>query len=236
MTSRIVQRLWRVKRAPRRIAVALRKQFRMREMRRRGICYLPPNVIFRDVIKPGDIIADAGCADDADFSRHMISQYGASAWGIDPTRKHAVALQKLSSELTSFRYLPVAVAATTGRLTFHESDVNVSGSLLNDHVNMISDTGQSYEVEALDLRALAERIGTDRIAILKLDLEGAEYELLAGIAADTLKPFDQIFIEFHHHAVARYDESDTADCVLRLVNLGFKSFSLDDHNYIFYRA
>jgi FkbM family methyltransferase len=206
----------------------------MRRARRLGIRHVPPNIVYRDVIGPGDIVADAGCADDADFSKHMIAEHGAVAWGIDPTRKHAAALAQLASRLAGFHYMPAAIAAEAGIITFHESGDNVSGSLLKDHVNVIHDSVQRYEVQALDLQGLASRIGSERIAILKLDLEGAEYELLSHVTSQMLKPFDQIFVEFHHHAVTRYDETDTRAVVHRLEGLGFASFSLDDHNYVFY--
>jgi len=207
----------------------------MRGAKERGVRFVPPNVIYRDIIGKGDIVIDVGCADDADFSQHMMAAHGVTAWGIDPTRKHAAALSRLSAESEHFHYEPVAVASRSGSLTFYESDENVSGSLLSDHVNVIHDSGNDYEVEALDLRDLASRVGADRIAILKLDLEGAEYEVLEEASAVTLEPFEQIFVEFHHHAVSRYRQRDTWRVVDRLKALGFDSFSLDDHNFLFYR-
>ena len=69
---------------------------------------------------------------------------------------------------------------------------------------------------------------------LKLDLEGAEYDLLDTVSAEALSPFDQVFVEFHHHCLERYTEKDTKAVVERLIGTGRTAFSLDDHNYLFY--
>jgi len=234
--DRVASIIRRVRRGPRRIVLELRKRLRMRAAKRLGIRFVPPNIVYRNVIQTGDVVVDAGCADDPEFSKHMIAEHGAIAWGIDPTRKHAEALTCLTSELSGFRYMPVAIATRAGHMTFHESLDNVSGSLLDDHVNVVRDRGRAYEVEAVDLKTLASRIGAEAIAVLKLDLEGAEYELLGAAKAADLQPFDQIFVEFHHHAVSRYSLRDTWEVVRRLEMIGLKAFSLDDHNFIFYRV
>jgi FkbM family methyltransferase len=226
----------RLGRIPSYAALRLRRLARMRAAKERSIRSVPPNVIYRDVIKAGDIVVDVGCANDADFSMHMIAEHGARAWGVDPTRKHAAALSHLSAECELFHYEPVAVAAESGRITFHESDQNVSGSILADHVNVVRDSGSAYDVEALDLSDLARRIGADQIDILKLDLEGAEYDVLRGASDSMLEPFKQIFVEFHHHAVSRYRPQDTWRIVERLRSMGLVAFTLDDHNFLFYRT
>ena len=50
-----------------------------------------------------------------------------------------------------------------------------------------------------------------------------------------LKVFKQIYIEFHHHAIKHYSSKDTNMLVSSICKKGFKSFSLDDNNYLFYK-
>jgi FkbM family methyltransferase len=224
-----------IERAIRRVTLRTRMRARLPKARRLGIRYVAPNFIYRDTIRRDDVILDAGCADDADFSRHMVSTHGARAFGIDPTRKHAAALASLETRLNGrFRHVPVAIAVRDGTLTFYESDENVSGSLLENHINVTHDHIRSYEVEAVSLSGLLRRLDLERAALIKLDLEGAEYDLLRQIDADTLHRFDQLFIEFHHHAVPGVSQEDTWQVVKRLESIGFQSFSLDDHNFLFW--
>jgi FkbM family methyltransferase len=166
----------------------------------------------------------------------MMDRFGATCYGVDPTRKHRAALQTLVQRNTGlFHYLPYAVAATSGTLQFSESDVNVSGSLFDDHVNIRCGSTTTYQIQSVTLRDLVSLIGVERIDFLKLDLEGAEYELVEGANIHDFMAYEQLFIEFHHHAVARFSIADTQKAVQRIVALGYQSFSLDDQNYLFYR-
>src|SRR6185436_19834878 len=124
-------------------------------------------------------------------------------------RKHSGALRQLEAEYPGrFAHVPCAIAATDGKLTFHESRLWESGSLLSDHVNVRTDETTSYDVEAVTLRTLLKRVGADTVEILKLDLEGAEYDLLGHMTAEDFRPFTQVFVEFHHHAVNQFGYAD----------------------------
>jgi FkbM family methyltransferase len=213
-----------------------RKALRLRHARRAGLVHVAPNFVYSPSFAAGSVVVDAGCSYEADFSLYMIAQHGARAFGVDPTLKHRPALQSIERRLGGrFVHVPCAIAAVDGTLTFHESRDNESGSIFQDHVNMQHDATVSYDVEALTLKSLLRRIGSDTVEMLKLDLEGAEYDLLGAVEREQLLPFKQIFVEFHHHAVSRYGVEDTRRLVSRIAGFGFSAFSLDDHNYLFQR-
>ena len=44
-----------------------------------------------------------------------------------------------------------------------------------------------------------------------------------------------MFVESHHHCVEEYSLQDTQRTVAVLHAKGLQSFSLDNHNYLFYR-
>ncbi len=200
-----------------------------------GFRFYPPNYVYKPVRKHNGTVVDVGCGHVAEFSRMVIERYGVRAVGVDPTRKHASHLEQLVSETDRrFQYLPVAVGAEAGTLTFNESEENESGSLLGDHTNVKHDHIRSYEVEVITLRELPVRVGADRIDILKLDLEGAEYDLLPRLTVSDCSAYGQIICEFHHHCVDRYTREDTRQCAEAMRALGMKAFSLDDHNFLFY--
>ena len=46
-------------------------------------------------------------------------------------------------------------------------------------------------------RRLMKLAGADRVALLKLDIEGSEIDVLGGAGPDLLRRFDQITAEFH---------------------------------------
>ncbi|MGE5838250.1 MAG: FkbM family methyltransferase [Acidobacteriota bacterium] len=225
-----------VARATRRMGRELTKYSRLRKARREGLVYVSPNFLYRPNLSRDSVVIDGGCSYEADFSLCLVQRHGVRAFGVDPTRKHREALRTLEVRYPGrFVHVPCAIAAADGLLTFHESRVNESGSLFTDHVNVIQDETTSYDVEAVTLGSLLKRLGVKSVDILKLDLEGAEYELLAGLTSAQLQPFNQVFVEFHHHAVGHFVEADTRGLVDRIAGFGFRSFSLDDHNYLFYR-
>jgi FkbM family methyltransferase len=221
----------------RRIGRDSKKYLRLRQAHRAGLVFIEPNFVYRPDFTTESVVIDAGCSYQADFSLCLMKRYGVRAIGVDPTRKHQDALRRIEVEHPGrFSHVPWAIAATDGTLTFHESRVNESGSLFDDHVNVLHDQTTRYDVEAVTLGTLVSRLGLRRVEILKLDLEGAEYELLERLTLHDLEPFRQLFVEFHHHAVAHVDEADTRRLVKRVADFGFRTFSVDDHNYLFYRA
>jgi len=212
-----------------------KKATRLQQMRHMGIIHFPPNYLFNNNLSNNGVVVDVGCSHEAEFSLYMIEHYSQKAFAVDPTKKHREALTILEEQYSGrFVHLPLAVSAVDGYLTFHESKTNESGSILNSHVNVQNDETTEYEVESVSLRSLRKKTGVDKVEILKLDLEGAEYELLDSVEEDDLRSFNQIFVEFHHHAIDRYNEDDTRRLVEKLVGYGFKSFTVDDLNYLFY--
>jgi FkbM family methyltransferase len=225
-----------VGRAANRIMRELKKFARLRQARREGLAYVTPNFVYRPDLCPESVVIDGGCSYQADFSVYLMRRHGVRAFGVDPTRKHQDALRELERQYSGrFMYVPCAIAAADGELTFNESQTNESGSLLADHINVLQDQTTSYAVKAITLGSLLNRIGVGAVDLLKLDLEGAEYDLFDGMTPEQLRPFKQVFVEFHHHAVSQYRETDSRRIVDRVMGFGFKAFSLDDHNYLFYR-
>ena len=224
-----------VARAYRRIRQLIVQPFRRRTLRRLGMTFYPPNYVYVDSFGAGSVVADVGCGYEAEFSRHMIATHGLTAFGVDPTRKHADSLRSLvQSSGGKFLHLPLAVTQRSGTLTFHESRQNESGSILPDHTNVRRDETVAYDVEAVSLAELRQRVGRSTIDFLKLDLEGAEYDLLSSVTEEDLRPFKQVFVEFHHHCT-NHTVHETNALVRRIANTGFEVFTLDEHNYLFYR-
>lgn len=223
-----------VRRAVRKADRSVKHAVRLRKARRTGLVYQPPNYIYFPRFTHNSVVIDAGCGHVADFSLLLIEQYGVKAFGVDPTRKHQPALRAVEEQHPGrFMHLPLAITANGENVVFHESASNESGSILENHNNMMNDETTRYEVESVDLRSLLHRVQTNRIDIIKLDLEGAEYDLLSKAKQRDLLAFDQIFVEFHHHAIADIEPKDTLFIVSKMREQGFVSYSLDDRNYLF---
>ena len=98
-----------------------------------GISFYPPNYVYFNKLNSSSVVVDVGCADDPDYSEHIINTHGCKCYGVDPTRKHFNALRKVEDKYKGlFSHLPYAVVNQSGSINFHESVENASGSILND--------------------------------------------------------------------------------------------------------
>lgn len=219
----------------RKIYRILKKRFRLQRLRKKGLKYIAPNFIYFPYrLSKNSVIIDGGCGYEADFSIHMIDHYGLKSYAVDPTIKHRKALNLLQNKYTNhFFHVPFGISAKNSTSIFHENKIKESGSLLDDHTNTKKIKTINYKINTITLGSLLNHIGIKRVEILKLDLEGSEYNLFNKIDKKELLPFNQIFVEFHHHAIDRYSKSDTLRIVKRINNFGFSVFSVDDHNYLF---
>ena len=95
-----------------------------------------------------------------------------------------------------------ALGAEPGRATFHAADLSEVSSLLAPDPlvvkRSVNDTyrHQEIEVEVDTLQAFAARSGIEHIDVLKLDVQGAELQVLEG-AAELLREqqIDLLFVE-----------------------------------------
>lgn len=201
----------------------------------KNIHYIPRNYLFKGKFNSQDTIVDVGCGFEAEFSMHMIKRFGLKSIGIDPTKKHFDSLKKLEENTGGkFKHYDLAISVHTGEILFNESESNESGSILSEHKNVRKDKIKTYSVKTFSLADLPTYLGMDKIKYLKLDVEGAEYEIIKNIRKEDLDKYNQIFIEFHHHCTD-HSIKDTLDSVQKMVELGFKKFTLNNHDYLFYK-
>jgi FkbM family methyltransferase len=169
-------------------------------------------------IDRNSVVVDVGLGEDVSFSKSLIDSYGCGVHGFDPTPRAIAYVKALGCrqlELHEF-----GVAAKGGFATFYlpNNDLHVSGSLVREnHV------GQKHiEVRLMSIREVFDLLGAQRINLLKIDIEGAEYELISGTEfADVAARIDMLCIEFHHRWSV-YGSKSTAAAVARLNALGFQ--------------
>lgn len=84
-------------------------------------------------------------------------------------------------------------------------------------------SGKSVKVRCTTLPGLLKREGLDRIDLLKLDCEGAEWEIFTSLSDDELSRIRQIVMEVHG--------GDRVSAFERLKKLGFAEVAHPKHNY-----
>jgi FkbM family methyltransferase len=144
---------------------------------------------------PGNpVIYSLGIGEDISFDLALIERHGYSIYAFDPTPRVASWLrsQPLPAQ---FHFQALGIADFDGEAQFYlpPRAEFVSHSILNARQY----SSNAIQVPVAKLSTLMGRLGHRRIDLLKMDIEGAEYSVLADIVNEQLE-VNQIVVEFHH--------------------------------------
>ena len=173
------------------------------------------------------IVYSLGVGDEIDFDLSIIEKYGVEVFAFDPTPSSIDMLD--SSKLPEqFHFHPWAVTAADGSLKFYPR-LKKDGTKSDIMFTMIPEEETKddvIEVPALSLSSIVANLGHDRIDMLKMDIEGAEYEVLEGLLESPVLP-KQLLVEFHHRFVED-GLNRTYDIINRLREAGYKIFAISE--------
>ena len=158
--------------------------------------------------RPGDVVIDIG-ANQGVFSLYAASQ-GACVYAVEPCNENFELLcRNISRNNLDHCVFPVqaAVAASPGEITLYipEETRSVLPSTfasttpqwihaMRDH--QVKDIRQ-YRVPAVTLSDLCRTIQEPRITCIKIDTEGAEVDVLAGITKGEMERVNWLLLETH---------------------------------------
>lgn len=176
--------------------------------------------------RPGGIAYCAGVGEDITFDVALHDR-GCDVVSIDPVPRAAAHVASHGPVSGRFTFHPYGLAAADGVVAFFppKDPRHVSYSMVN-----LQRTSVATELPVRSLRTLLADSGHDRIDILKLDIEGAEYEVLSQLLVDGPLP-TVLCVEFDQPVPLRR----TVRMSRRLTAVGYRVAKVERFNVTFLR-
>jgi FkbM family methyltransferase len=167
-----------------------------------------------DLLGPGKVAMCCGAGEDVSFDVALNSKCGMRILCVDPTPRSVSHVGSLLAAVRNGGAMPIEAGPSSYDLTgFRESDftfvdcavwssdgylelfapkdpAHVSYSAVN-----LQHTSETIRVRSRTMGSLLDEFGIARLALLKLDIEGAEYEVLRSMIRMRALP-EQLLVEF----------------------------------------
>jgi FkbM family methyltransferase len=173
-------------------------------------------------IDANSIVYSFGVGEDASFDIALIAKFSVNVFAFDPTPKSInwVKEQNLSAK---FKMHPYGIASFDGEIQFYppENPEHVSHTILPREATK----NKAITVPVFRLLTIMRELGHKQIDVLKMDIEGAEYDVIVDIIKSNIA-VDQILVEFHHRSHVAV--SKTREAIHRLNCAGYSIFAISD--------
>ena len=143
------------------------------------------------------IVYSFGIGKDISFDKGLIKDFDCTIYGFDPTPKTIkfIEEEKLNG---NFYFYPYGISDHDGSMKFFlpKNPNHISGTSFN-RWSYNGDNYQPIDVPVKKFSSIVKELGHSKIDILKMDIEGSEYDVLDDIFSSGIE-IGQLLIEFHH--------------------------------------
>lgn len=180
--------------------------------------------ILADSLNKFSKVYSFGVGTDVSFDVSIMAKYNCPIFAYDPTP--AVSDFVLKNNLPGqFHFQPFALAGFNKIVRFYRpgNKKHISHSVIPNQQKAF------IEVAAKDLGTLLEENGHSEIDVLKMDIEGSEYEVIENIVSKAYK-IKQLLIEFHHFN-PNIKPVHTLQAIHLLKKAGYRIFSISESGH-----
>jgi FkbM family methyltransferase len=172
------------------------------------------------------VVYSGGVGGDVSFEHDLVKNYGCQVVLFDPSPTGIKTMALPENKIPQFRFYPVALAAHNGTLKFAAPSSGQCWFAQND--------GEGLEVACTNLESAMKQNGHSHIDLLKLDIEGSEYEVVNDLLKNRL-PVREICVEYHHGIVPGISRTRSIWSILRLKSRGYRLIDQTGNNHTFVR-
>jgi FkbM family methyltransferase len=176
-----------------------------------------------DYISLDSIIYSFGIGTDASFDSKLINRYKVVVHAFDPTPKSIYWVKKQDFS-DNFVFHEYGLADLDGTVQFNPpvNPDHVSYTI----IDRLETKENAISVPVKKLKTIMNELGHNKVDILKMDIEGAEYQVIEDMIASKIYP-TQILVEFHHRFL-NVGLQKTKNSINLLKRAGYCLFSVSD--------
>jgi FkbM family methyltransferase len=181
--------------------------------------------IFPNSLSENSIIYSFGIGDDISFDISLIKKFNCKIFAFDPTPKSIYYINDNFISLSNFHFFDYGLSNISGLQNFYLPKNNnfISGSTINqNNVNI----NNFILVKMKTFKEINEIFDHKIIDILKMDIEGSEYDVIDDILNSNVI-INQILVEFHDRFIFN-GNSKTKKFINKLNNYGFHIFAISN--------
>jgi FkbM family methyltransferase len=117
----------------------------------------------------------AGTGEEISFDLALIERFGCEVYAFDPVPRAAAYVAQAAAGESRHHFSPVGLWSSDTTLTFHAP---TQASFVSHSATNIQDTEAAFEAEVRSVTSLMSELDHDRLDLLKISAEGAEFEIL----------------------------------------------------------
>ncbi|MDC1391996.1 FkbM family methyltransferase [Flavobacteriaceae bacterium] len=166
-------------------------------------------------LNKNSIIISGGAGNDISFELELIEKFNCKVYLFDPSPT-GIKTVKNYNDIENLIFIPKALTGSSGSINFSPPDIIEEGSYRVSRGDLNIETFESTTISDF---CLENKIS--EIDVLKIDIEGFEYEVLEDVLENNKLRVSQILVEFHHF-FKEIPKSKTKVIMNKLRRAGFK--------------
>ncbi len=163
------------------------------------------------------IIYSFGVGTSISFEEEIVKLLNCNVYCYDPTSMAVNWIKNHNYNQDKIHFSPIGVWNKDGKVKFYAQvtdDLNISGGSIT---NLFKDEKFDY-LECKKIKSIISENKHNHINLLKLDIEGAAFEVIEDIIKDEIFP-DQIIAEFEYSSDDNFNEQDFSEWSNRLIEI-----------------
>lgn len=173
------------------------------------------------------VVYSLGVGDNVEFDLDLIKRFGVTVYAFDPTpyAREWVETQALPEK---FAFKPWAASGSNGTLRLYRrvSKRGKRAKVMWTAEGAAGDSSDFIDSPAYTVDSIMRKLQHQRVDLLKMDVEGAEYDIIEGLKSADYPP-RQLLVEFHHRFPGIGKER-TAASIKILREIGYQIFDVSE--------